>query len=115
MNNAIRVTYLRDEVQRPIGCVVIQLHRAKGLIDYQYTVQNPRDDFNRKIGRQLAIGRLVEDPISIIINKDADMHDISHAVMSDLLLAKDTPTRAFKAAKSWLNGYGKVSLKVVKS
>lgn len=98
----MRIMYLRDSQDRPVGCLAIRLIRSRGIAEYNYTVQNPVDDFDRTLGRQLAIGRMVEKPKTVKIGKDANMHEISHAVMSDLVSTKGTPTRAVKAAQHWL-------------
>lgn len=98
----LRIMYLRDSSGRPLGCLAIRLIRSRGVAEYQYSVQNPVDDYERVLGRQLAIGRMVESPFTAKISKNASMHEVSHAVMSDLIACKGTPTRAVKAAQNWL-------------
>jgi hypothetical protein len=101
-----RIMYLRSETGHPVGCLAIQLNRHEGQISYALSVLNPRDRFNRAVARQLALGRLVEEPLKVKINREATMHDISEAVMKDIIKFKDAPTRAVKAARLWVRQNG---------
>lgn len=101
-----RIMYLRSEDGHPVGCLAIQMNRAEGTVSYQLSVLNPRDRFNRAVARQLAIGRLVEEPLKLAVSKEANMHDISEAVMLDILKWQDAPARAIKAAKIWVRQNG---------
>lgn len=98
-----RIMYLRDRNKRPVGCIAVSIDRLRCRAEYQYSVLNPLDDFNRKVARQLALGRLIESPIVLSVSRDANMHDISTLVLSDLERRNTAPTRAVKAAKFWLN------------
>jgi hypothetical protein len=97
-----RIMYLRNNKKQPIGCLAVKLDRAKGLAFYNFSIQNPIDDFDRSIGRQLALGRMVESPLSVKIEKDANMHEVSYSIMTDLIKRDVSPIRAVKAAKHWL-------------
>lgn len=97
-----RIMYLRSETGHPVGCMAIQLNRHDGTLSYQLSVLNPRDQFNRAVARQLALGRLLEEPLKVKIDRESTMHDISEAVMKDIVSFKDAPARAIKAAKLWL-------------
>lgn len=94
--------YLRAENGHPVGCLAIQLNRSNGTASYQLSVLNPRDRFNRAVARQLALGRLLEEPLKVSVHSEATMHDISEAVMKDIVAYKDAPARAVKSAKLWL-------------
>jgi len=61
------------------------------------------DRFCRPVARQLALGRLIEQPITVLLPKDATMHDISSLIMNDIIVRGIAPSRAIKAAKLWLN------------
>lgn len=105
MNN-VRIMYLRDNANRPVACLAITFQRSRGEVLYNYTVQNPVDSYDKMLGRQLAIGRMVETPFKVKVNKEANMHEVSYAVLTDMVSpagAKTTPTRAYKAAQRWLN------------
>lgn len=98
-----RIMYLRSDNGHPVGCLAIQVNSSdRSQVSYQLSVLNPKDQFNRSVARQLAIGRLMEEPIKISIRHNATMHDISEAVMEDILKYKDAPSRAIKAARLWV-------------
>ncbi len=96
-----RITYLRSMNGQPIGCLSISLKDSK-TAQYQISVLNPLDKFNRKVARQLAIGRLVESPFTVQIPKNASRHDIMASVMKHIVSHKDLPSRARKAARFWI-------------
>jgi hypothetical protein len=99
-----RIMFLRTVDNTPCGCVAISLDRRNHRLNYQYSVQNPIDKFNRKLARQIALGRLIESPIPIPLIRDMEvnMHMISELVMSHLANS-NAPKRAIKSAKQWLD------------
>lgn len=105
-----RIMFLRNaphpdhRLGSPCGCLAISVDRRNHRLSYQYSVLNPADQFNRKLARQLAIGRLVESPITIACprSENLSMHNISWIVMSHLAGSK-APVRAIKAANNWLD------------
>lgn len=103
MNNS-RIMFLRDSQYHPCGCVAITIDRRNHRISYQYSVLNPNDKFDRKIARQLAIGRLIEVPMHIAFSRDTEfsMHLVSKFVMQHIACSKSSPARAVRAAKIWL-------------
>jgi hypothetical protein len=101
-NKAYRITYLRDKNNHPVGCVAFIFNRNIGCVDYNYSVLNPLDIFDRKMARQLAIGRLAEAPRNIRINSNSNLHEVSRAIMRDMTTWSIVPTRAYKAAKEWI-------------
>ncbi len=114
MRNHIRIQYLRDSKNpggrgNPIGCVAIRLvpsERGSYSIEFAVSVLNPADTFNRAHARQLAIGRLMENPAVILgVPKDVSTHTITSVVMQNVLESKVNfyPDRARKAARRWLN------------
>lgn len=127
MSSVIRYMYLRDESRSPVGCLAIKLHRKKGYLEYQVSVVNPIDrvhpltgrslPFNKTMARRLALGRLVEEGLRVTIFPDATMNEISMTVMLDLASLSnpthqgDIPTRAIKAAKTWLKRQSKLENK----
>lgn len=108
-----RVMYLRDYNYKPVGCIALTVDRANNAVQYQVSALNPIDKFDRRVARQLALGRMVETPVTVSIPKEASMHDISEAVMLNIVQNKvKFPARAVKGAKLWLhyNVRSKVSL-----
>lgn len=99
-----RIMFLRDAQEHPVGCVAISVDRKNHRLNYQMSVLNPSDRFDRKMARHLALGRLVEAPVSIPVKRgeELNMHDISTCVMKSIAQSK-APSRAVKAAKLWLN------------
>ena len=104
-----RIQFLRDSKGQPVGCVAIKIKTAVGrtagvtLVTYQMSVLNPLDKFDRRMARQLALGRLVEAPLTTTIDHvSPTRREISQAVMQDLREDAFAPTRARKAASLWL-------------
>lgn len=104
MSNNTRIMFLRNEQYSPCGCLAIRLDRRNHRVSYQYSVLNPKDTFDRQMARHLAIGRLIEKPITIPISRatEINMHVISFEVMAHLAKS-DAPKRAKNAANMWLN------------
>jgi hypothetical protein len=103
-----RIMFLRDASYRPVGCVAISLDRRNHRLNYGISVLNPADKFDRKLARQLAIGRLVEVPFMVALKRDEElnMHVISERVMKHVAYGAGAPSRAVRAAKLWLLDQG---------
>lgn len=107
-----RIMFLRDRYgnnkSNPCGCLAISLvptgaAKARNDIQYQVSILNPVDRFNRAVARQLARGRLQEKPFLISnISGEATMHDITTVVMEAVATNDKLPKRARKAALNWL-------------
>lgn len=101
----IRFMFLRDRRNSPVGCLAITVSSNMTEVNYQYSVLNPVDGFNRALARELAAGRLVTKPISLSKGgpKFQGIHDITRAVMLHLAHTSLAPKRASKAAELWLD------------
>lgn len=101
-----RIQYLRDRSNRPVGCVAIKLGTpdlSGGVsASYQVSVANPLDNFDKKLARQLTIGRLIESPRTVHLPSMPNMHEVTKAVMRSIKRDHDAPTRARVAAHRWL-------------
>jgi hypothetical protein len=99
----VRIMFLRGMSYAPCGCVAIKVDTRNRQLSYQFSVLNPADRFDRKMARHLALGRLLETPVtfSYARGETLTMHDISKRVLEHLVTSK-APTRAVKAAKLWL-------------
>lgn len=101
-----RIMYLRDRSGNPVGCIAIkllpQVEYDRQLVLYQTSVLNPLDHFDRALARQLALGRMVEKPLTIRVISDPSMHDVTAEIMRDIAADSSQPTRARLAAKRWL-------------
>lgn len=100
--NTTRIMFLRAKDNNPVGCLAIRINPRTKFVEYQLSVLNPVDNFDRKLARQLALGRLEESPVTLRVPADPTMFDISVAVMRDLSATKSAPNRAQSAAKRWL-------------
>lgn len=110
MNN-VRFMYVRDANYSPVGCLAISVNRSKNRVEYGLSVRNPADGvdangrskpFDRAFAQSAAELRLESKPQHAFISKDATQHDISRAVLLDLIAKRSAPARAVRFAKSWL-------------
>lgn len=107
--NRIRWFYVRDKDGKPVACIATK--RENQSIAIAFSVCNPVDQWNKKIARDKAIGR---------VNSVSFLHhcfgegDIKKNVMKTLakgepilddegLLVVSIPTRLKQAAKFWLS------------
>lgn len=56
MKDGIHVFWLRDEHRHPVSCVASKIEN--GAVKFAVATHNPHDKFNKKTGRNKAIGRL---------------------------------------------------------
>ena len=103
-----RIQFLRDSRHQPVGCLAIQTRvvidgfSTTTLICYQMSVLNPKDNFDRPLARQLALGRMVEAPLTTTVaGAEPSMHEITEAIMRDVAADSLAPTRARAAARLW--------------
>lgn len=94
--------YLRDKNGWTVGCVAMLLQSKERQVGFQLSVVNPADKFERVLARQLALGRLVEQPYFVSLPRQYNAHDISEAVMVAIRNNSALPTRAREAARRWL-------------
>ncbi len=107
-----RVMYIRDANWNPVGCVAISAEHNKQRAEYQISMLNPKDTihpstgkkvrFDRKEARLRALERLVNEPITVRLPKNANQHAISLAVLRDMAQNKSMPSRAVKFARMWV-------------
>src|SRR5277367_588359 len=88
-----RVMYLRDAKGLPVGCVAIRVSRGNrlSLIEYQISVLNPKDKFDRAVAREIALGRLDKRPLEVHVAFEPSMHQITEAVMVDIAEVEGPP------------------------
>lgn len=96
-----RVMYLRDRNGQNVGCVAME-ETDDNYTEFQVSVLNPTDRFNREVARTLAIGRLVEKPLNVRVGGKPSRHDIARAVMRAISKDSGMPSRARRAAHLWL-------------
>jgi hypothetical protein len=61
--NLVRFTFVRDENNLPVGCIAYRLH--DGRFEYEVSIHNPKDNFDRKMARKVAEGRLNKHPMLV--------------------------------------------------
>jgi len=103
VKSGFRLMFLRNLRNHPVGCLAIKLNREQGIAEFQVSTLNPKDEFNRSLSRQLAIGRLVEKPLKVEVGTDPTMHTVSHAVMTSIAKNASLPKRSQQAAALWLS------------
>jgi len=75
--------------------------------EYRVSALNPADNFDKDVGRQLAVGRVVEAPYCVHVRRGPSMHEVSIAIMRDIVKDSGLPSRVRRAAKSWLRKSGR--------
>lgn len=102
-----QITFLRDAKGQPVGCIAYSVRSDKTKIQYQVSVLNPVDRFERPLARQIALGRLIEKPITFVNNnsKAGNLQILSY-LMRQIADNMDLPSRARKAANLWLKKNG---------
>jgi len=96
-----QIFYLRDRNGQPVGCLAY-VHFNDGQVDYQLSFLNPRDKFNREVARTIAIGRLIETPLTINVRKSHSRHDSIRSILNVVRKDSSIPSRARRAASLWL-------------
>ena len=107
-----RVQYLKDENGHYVGCIAIREHTPNAgerytLVEYRVSVRNPEDQFDKGVARQLALGRMVEAPFTVRVSAHPNLHEVSEAVMKDIISDSGAPSRARRAAKLWVRWNGR--------
>lgn len=98
----MQTVYLHDKYGQQVGCVVVSVNG--NVVEYNYSVCNKADKFDKSLARHIALGRLMESPIVAgKVNEFARGYDVLNVVMNDLSNSLTTPTRAKKAVRHWMN------------
>ena len=82
----IRTMYLKNSKNRPAGCVVTRLSEDKKFVSYQVSTCNPRDSYNKVVGRAIAVGRLDLKPIELSLDGEVlpTRYNILRKVLTDV-------------------------------
>jgi hypothetical protein len=102
MNN-VRIMYLRSVSGTPVGCVAMRLDRKRNEVEFAVSSLNPRDNFERSVGRQLAIGRLAEHPMRVPVPPCASAHAVTRAVVAVVANMSSVSSRVRAGARRWMN------------
>lgn len=107
-----RHLYLRDlstANRRPVGCLVVELDRAKSEIRYAFSACSPRDRFDARIAQAIARGRLASHPHIIIGEVPKTGHEITSRIMHHIVSSNEEQGKdkyrsaiAYESAQAWL-------------
>lgn len=66
--------------------------------------QDDIEHFDKSLGRQIALGRLIDKPINLVTEKVnlTSTHEVTEAVVRQILSSENVPTRSKEAARLWL-------------
>lgn len=114
--SSIRFVYLRDKRDQPISCIAVSYDKEDKKISFAISTLNPKDKFNKKLGREVAEGRLIKTPYTIVLTKESSeitAHYITRCILEDLNMWSEgtLPARTRKAALRWLEQAAKKSNK----
>lgn len=106
MDSRYKIMFLRGVNNFPVGCLAFSYTKSASntsTIQYQISTLNPCDAFDRRVARQLAIGRVIERPISIQIDNNISYNEMVKRIMIDMVNRSEVPNRSRSAAVKWLN------------
>ncbi len=89
------IHYVRNSNGLPIGCIAFRdVYDANDhlYVEYGISVRNPSDAWNRSLARQIAIGRMIEQPFRIASIPNWNISRIIEEINVDLSTRK-VPTR----------------------
>lgn len=89
------IHYIRNSKGLPIGCIAFRDVFGPNdeiYVEYGFSVRNPSDSWNRSLARQIAIGRMIEQPFRIASDPDWNVTRIIEEINLDLPTRK-VPTR----------------------
>jgi len=107
-----RIQYLKDEHGHYVGCIAIRERPElqsgdRYVVEYRVSTVNPLDEFDKDVGRQLALGRVMEAPYIVHVTRNPSMHEVGIVVMRDISKDSTLPSRVRRAAKNWLRKSGR--------
>lgn len=92
------IHFVRNEKGMPVACLAFRdtfSNDNRCYVEYGYSVHNPADNWNRKLARQIAIGRMIESPIRIEGNPDWNINNLIERILDDLQ-GRNIPKRLLK-------------------
>lgn len=107
-----RVQYLKDANGHYVGCIAIRERPElqsgdRYAVEYRVSTVNPLDAFDKDVGRQLALGRMLEAPYIVHVAHHPSMHEVGVVIMRDIAKDSTLPSRVRRAAKNWLRKSGR--------
>jgi hypothetical protein len=102
--NEPRWFYLRDENNHPVGCVASKIEKdntGTELVKVSISIQNPKDNWNKELGRHIALERLGKEHI-FYAHYAMTSVPIKEGIMNAIAGDKKLPSRFREAAILWL-------------
>lgn len=89
MTHGLYFSYLRDASGQPSVAIALLTSATSTQISFQIATRNKRDNFSKKIAREMSSGRLTKYPITIDMGvRDSKQSDILVAIVK-YLVTKD--------------------------
>lgn len=100
MNN-IRYMYIRDEKRNPIGVIVTR--KVENYVEVNYSFCSPKDKFDKKIGKKIALGRLETKPAFVCgLDEKSNRHSITRDVLASISYVVNLTKKTEKFVQNWL-------------
>jgi len=112
---APKVTYLRDQRGMPVACVaygfrVYDNGEFKDMLQFGISCHNPKDRFDRKLAREIAVGRFLKSPMFLSLDASAGTNPSLNRAFHELMLklagnwwtSGTIPMRVQGAAKNYI-------------
>ena len=106
----IKYCHLGNHDNNHQGVITLATYRDGSNIQYGVSYCSPNDNFNKKFGRTIALGRLKTVPCSIDVIGDITHRYIISNILEDILCTKDYPDWADDKIKDILDWYYSVKL-----
>jgi hypothetical protein len=72
VSNMTRFTFIRDHRNNaPVGCIAYRVNNETRRFEYEISTHNPKDNFDRKLARAVAVGRLDRHPRVITFDENS--------------------------------------------
>jgi len=95
------IHFVRNDKGMPVGCLafrdVYYEDTGEFHVEYGFSAHNPSDIWNRKLARQIAIGRMVENPFTLPGNSKWNISKMIEVILQDLP-NRNAPKRLLREA-----------------
>lgn len=114
LNNEVHYFHIRLD-KMPVACLALQVNEGQTHALFGLSVHNPKDTYSRKMGRQVALGRLHKATVAIPIPVKSYSH-IRYNILSSFKgdptyghtkdgQPKRLPARVLEAFKQYVTSY----------
>lgn len=95
------IHFVRNDKGMPVGCLAFRDVYGSDdeiFVEYGFSVHNPSDNWNRKLARQLAIGRMIESPYRLVSGPNWNISRMIEEILRDLP-NRNVPKRMLREAE----------------